>query len=332
MFHIDYESVQKRANALTMTVLPDFYLDVIVNPNMSYEDLMKGIDSVYQRGGGNLLGPKVQFVPGGNGGNVAKIASALGVNTYFVCKTSPLGKVGVKTIVNDSGDTASSVILEIPTNGQKHNVMLSSSGSVAEFSFSELTREQQAVLYKSDIIAITNAQNLKMEDLVEGIMNNVDYSRFVSIDFSDLNPHKNRLATMREKILKHPRRAPNMISGNENEIRVLAGMKSETPSHAAKSLSKEYPSIIFGLHQSTHAEIWLDGEQLADEKCYDIKVLRATGAGDTWHAGFLVGIKAGLDFPEATKFANAVAAYQISTGKVGTLKNIYKFASENKTY
>ncbi|MHA1974758.1 MAG: carbohydrate kinase family protein [Candidatus Hodarchaeales archaeon] len=341
MFPFGFESLQEKVSALTMTVLPDFYLDVIVHPNMSYDKLIEGIDSVYQRGGGNLLGPKIQFVPGGNGGNVARAASALGASTYFVCKTSPLGKVliefylnrlGVKTIINDTGDIASSVILEIPVNDQKHNVMLSSSGSVAQFSFSELSDRQQAVLKESDVIAITNAQNLKMEDLVEGILNIVDSDTFLSLDFSDLTPHKHRLKSIRKRILNSSIKTPSMISGNENEFQLLAGLESIPPSEAAEFLSEEYNSIIFGLHQATHSEIWLNGNQLANEKCYRINVLRATGAGDTWHAGFVIALKSGLNFEKATKFANATAAHQISTGRVGSLKDIYNFVSEAKTY
>ena len=108
---------------LKMTVLPDFFLDVIIDPRMSYEQLIQEIQTVYSRGGGNLLGPEARFIPGGNGGNVAKTLAGLGVSTAFICETSKLGKqlieffmhpLGVQTFISISGNMASSIILENP--------------------------------------------------------------------------------------------------------------------------------------------------------------------------------------------------------------------------
>ena len=47
--------------------------------NMSYDKLTHEMQTVYSRGGGNILGPKTQFIAGGNGGNVAKTLGGLGV-------------------------------------------------------------------------------------------------------------------------------------------------------------------------------------------------------------------------------------------------------------
>ena len=150
--------------------------------------------------------------------------AGLGVPTTFICETSPLGKklieffmhpIEVKTLITTSGDMACSVVLEIPHGTDKHNVMLSASGSVADFSSEKLTPEQWAVLKESNAIAITNAQNFRMEDLVETILEEVPPSVIVSIDFSDLNPHVHRIDGFRKRILEHPTRPPSFISGNE---------------------------------------------------------------------------------------------------------------------
>jgi len=341
MFQIDYETAQKRINALITTVLPDFYLDVIINPRMPYEKLVSEFDSVYKRGGGNLLGPKVQFIPGGNGGNVAISFAGLGAKSFFLSKTSPLGKVlidfymlplGVNLITNQTGEMASSVIFEIPTEGQKNNVMLSSAGSVANFSSDVLTQDQWDTLTQSDVIVITNAQNLVLEDLAEGILNKIQGKGIISIDFSDLTPHKHRIDAFHNKILSHPKRIPDFIMGNENEFLLLSRDSASSPSLATKALSQDYPSIKFGLHQAKHAELWQNGEKLADESCFEIQVLFATGAGDSWHAGFLSAYKMGFNYSDAIKFANAVAGYKISTGKVATLRELYSFVEYTKQY
>lgn len=341
MFQIDYETALKRMKSLIATVLPDFYLDVIINPEMPYNRLINEFDLVYKRGGGNLLGPKVQFIPGGNGGNVAIAFAGLGAKTFFLSRTSPLGKVlidfymlplGVSPIISQTGEIASSIIFEIPSEGQKINVMLSSAGSVSDFSSMVLTQEQWSTLAQSDVIVITNAQNLVIEDLIEGILNKIKEEAIISVDFSDLTPHKQRINAFHSKILSHPRKTPNFIMGNENEFLLLSRSTSNSPSFATKTLSQEYPSIIFGLHQAKHAELWQDGEKLADEPCFKIQVLYATGAGDSWHAGFLSAYKMGFDYSDATKFANAVAGYKISIGKVATLKELYTFTDTHKQY
>ncbi|UCG03518.1 MAG: carbohydrate kinase family protein [Candidatus Heimdallarchaeota archaeon] len=341
MFSIDFETAFNKIKQLKMTVLPDFFLDVIIDPHMPYEQLIQEIQTVYSRGGGNLLGPEARFIAGGNGGNVAKTLAGLGISTTFICETSQLGKqlieffmhpLGVKTLITTTGDMASSIILEIPHGTDKHNVMFSTSGSVTDFSSKKLTPEQWNVLKESHSIAICNAQNYQMEDLVEAILREVPPSIAVSVDFSDLTPHLQRIEGFRHRILEHPTRSPSFITGNETEVQLLAKEHNKTPEEAIKILSSSYSEIIFGLHMATKAEIWKNGEQLSIEPCFKISVLNATGAGDSWHAGFMTGWKLGLSISESTIFANAVAAYQISTGKIGSLKEIISFKTSTPCY
>lgn len=324
-----------------MTVLPDFFLDVLVIPKMSYNDFIAEIETVYSRGGGNLIVPVTHIIPGGNGGNVAKTLAGLGVPTTFISETSPLGKhliefffhpIGVRTLVTTSGALASSVILEIPHGTDKHNVMLSASGSVADYSSDKLTPQQWDVLKESNVIVITNAQNLQMEDLVETILDEVPSSTVVSVDFSDLTPHLQRIDGFRKRILEHTTKPPSFITGNEIEIQLLAKELNKTPEDAINHLSRTFPDVVFGLHTVRKAEIWKNGELLALEPCFNVSVLKATGAGDNWHAGFLTGWQLGLTMPESTELANAVAAYQISTGKIGTLEEIIALMNSTPQY
>ncbi|MFW9903910.1 MAG: carbohydrate kinase family protein [Candidatus Thorarchaeota archaeon] len=341
MLSIDYETARIKIKNLKMTVLPDFFLDVIIDPQMSYEKFIQEIQTVYSRGGGNLLGPVARFIPGGNGGNVAKTLAGLGVSTAFICETSLLGKqlieffmhpLGVKTFLSTTGDIASSIILEIPHGTDKHNVMFSASGSVAEYSSKKLTLDQWNILRESHTIAICNAQNYQMEDLVEAILREIPQPTFISIDFSDLTPHLQRIDGFRNRILEHPTRPPSFITGNETEVRLLAKKPNKTPEEAIQILSSEYPEIIFGLHMTSKAEIWKNGKRLSSESCFKISVLNATGAGDSWHAGFLTGWQLGMSIPDITIFANAVAGYQISTGEIGSLKDIISFATSTPCY
>ncbi len=335
MVSINFQSALEKIRETSVAVLPDFYLDIIVNPQMSYEKLMDGIRDVYSRGGGNLLGPNIQLVSGGNAGNVAKILGGLGVPTTFLTETSPLGKhlieffmhpLNIRTKITDTGNLASSMILEIPYGASRNNVMLSSAGSVSDFSFTKLTREQWKIMKKSDTIVITNIQNLRMEELVEAVLRKIPEHVKISIDFSDLTPHIQRIDKIWKHILKH-KRPPTQIFGNATEIKLLAMKPKKTPEEAVQFLSSTFPSTLFGLHTQKKAEIWQDNKQLALEASYQVPVTRSTGAGDSWHAGFIAGQQIGLTITETTKFANAVAGCYLSTKKIVSIMDAINLIS-----
>jgi sugar/nucleoside kinase (ribokinase family) len=331
MLNIDVDKLITVLANKIFTVLPDFFLDIIIDPNMSYKNLMIEIDKTYERNGGNILGPFINLVAGGNGGNVAQTLAILGALTYFVSESSPLGRnliefwfhpFGINTNISITGSLASTLVLELPKKNQNSNVMINSSGSVANYSPDKLTSCQWKILKKSTCIAITNIQNNFFELLVRSILEEISSSIFVSIDFSDLTPHRKRIPNIREKILSCSPRLPSLISGNEIEMICLNENPNLTPSKATKKLSFDFSEILFGLHTSDRAEIWKDGEMLSSQPTYNVDVLRATGAGDTWHAGFLFGLQGGLSYSDALKLANAVAGYKISCNKYGTLTEI----------
>ncbi len=331
---------QSTPSNFKIAVLPDFFLDILISPNMSYQSFLKQVDDTYQRGGGNVIGPRVQIVPGGNGGNVAKTLAVLGIDTSFIAETSGVGKnlieyymhsLGVKTFLIESGELACSAIFEIPSQTGTSNVMLSSSGSVADFSGKKLTNEQWKALKQSNIVAITNAQNSKLEDLAETILTEIPPSTVISLDFSDLTPHTHRMKDFHQKILSH-KNPPKFIVGNETEFSLLWSKVKTSPEKAIENISKEYSEIIFGLHMAHKAEIWQNGDLLAREPSYKVDVLKTTGAGDNWHAGFLTGWIIGLEYNEIARFANAVAGYQISTGKIGLLEEIIAFMINTSIY
>ena len=83
---------------------------------------------------------------------------------------------------------------------------------------------------------------------------------------------------------------------------------------------------------SNRSFIWKTAEQLADESCFKVHVQKTTGAGVNWHAGFITGWKLGFSMSQTAEFANAVAAYQISRGKIGSLSEIMSFLNSTAKY
>ena len=340
MFSNTIEQLHAQISDLSMSVLPDFYLDVIIDPKMPFKVLTDQVNSVYSRGGGNIIGSDVKFVAGGNGGNVAKTLAGLGVKTAFITQTSDFGKnlleffldpLNIEIITSSHGKLASSVIFEIPSEEyNKTNIMISSAGSVSNFSYNSLTEKQIERLYQSQVIALTNAQNLKLEHLAEGILQNAPKNLFISIDFSDLTPHHSRIDSFRQRILNHENRSPQLIVGNENEFQLLAKEPQSSVTKVGRVLSEDFPDTHFALHTVKEVYLWKEGELLASKKCFQLKnIERSTGAGDAWHAGLLAGWQGGLSYEESLIFANVVASYQLSSGKIGSFDDISKFIEQN---
>jgi len=332
--------LNSQISELSISVLPDFYLDVIIDPKMPFKVLTDQVNSVYLRGGGNIIGTDVKFAAGGNGGNVAKTLAGLGVKTAFITKTSDFGKnllkffldpLNIEIITSSPGNLASSVIFEIPSEEyNKTNIMLSSAGSVSDFSYNSLTEEQLERMYQSQVIALTNAQNLKLENLTEGILQNAPKDLFLSIDFSDLTPHLSRIDGFRQRILNHQNRPPQLIVGNENEFLLLAKESQNSITKSGRNLSSDFPDTYFALHTANKVYLWREGELLASKECYQINIKHTTGAGDAWHAGFLAGLRGGkFSYEDSLMFANAVASYQLSSGKIGSLNDISQFVEQN---
>ena len=132
----------------------------------------------------------------------------------------------------------------------------------------------------------------------------------------------------RERLLNHPTRPPNLILGNENEFKLLAKLPKASAIESGQALSTDFPEIFFALHTASQVYLWHRTHLLATQKCHLINLQYATGAGDAWHAGFLIGWQVGLSYKDAMSFANAVSAYQLSTGKLGNLSDILQFMKE----
>lgn len=328
-----------------VTVLPDFFLDIIVDPNYSYAEFMDLTQNTYDRGGGNIIGPAIDFLPGGNAGNVVLTTNNLGMKTYFMGETSELGlmliefffkRKGVYPIFTTNGELASSFILEFKENSNKINIMASSSKSIRNFGPDKLTDEQIKAILESNFIAITNFQNSKLLELIDYIFNITRSMQIISIDFSDLTPHVKRVSEIYDLFKKHADRE-FIVCGNETEISLLGNplLANEdfNLENTMKILSSTFPNIFFCLHTTSYSQISFSSKIFRKIKTKKLaKLKRITGAGDSWHGGLINGIslanKSSLSLITSDEwynillYANFVAGYWVFKGKPGSLQEI----------
>jgi sugar/nucleoside kinase (ribokinase family) len=102
-------------------------------------------------------------------------------------------------------------------------------------------------------------------------------------------------------------------------------ISAELAMEAARILAKHLPARI-DLH-TTAFSATLKGKTEFSVPTFKVKVLRATGAGDAWNAGNIIGDRNGLSDECRLTLANAVAACYLSDpeGKHPTVKKLISF-------
>jgi len=99
----------------------------------------------------------------------------------------------------------------------------------------------------------------------------------------------------------------DIITPNETELEVLAGLTRANPEEAAGSLLKnDRQQIIITLGAQGARLVNQGGSALIPS--FKVDVVDTTGAGDAFNGGLAVGLAEGMDQMEAIAFANATAA------------------------
>ena len=357
----------KNLGQYPIAILPDFFLDILIDPNTDLEVYLSLLKETYSRNGGNILGSTIGFLAGGNAGNVAQMTNTLGINTYFIGETSTFGRQlvdfffktkGIHCLFTDTGDLATSVILEFKTHTGRSNIMSSYPGSVKYFGPDHLTKDHWEILKNVRFISITNFQNQLFFELVDAILKNIPVQTISLIDFSDLTPHKHRSKEIQNFFFKTSR-LPDFVLANENEILCLYEyifghrndlLNNDRPQKdndifdaattSALALSQKVSEVFFCLHTAAFVAIFKNSQCLATvttHKLPDLK--RATGSGDAWHAGFIAGLLLQavvcrqdlpkIDWNNVLAFSNFVATYWMTHTFLEPLDQILRWGEKN---
>ncbi|MCW4030819.1 MAG: PfkB family carbohydrate kinase, partial [Candidatus Bathyarchaeota archaeon] len=155
-------------------------------------------------------------------------------------------------------------------------------------------------------------------------------------DPADPSPNIHRISDLINDVLKTSQ--VDVLSLNENETICFASMLNDQIKlnqqqgsfekqllEAAIILTKPFPARI-DLHTTVFSAT-LTRKKEAIVPAFKVKVLRATGAGDAWNAGNILGYGNALSDECRLLLANAVAAYYISEphGVHPTRQNLIKF-------
>ena len=338
-----------------VVVMPDFFLDRFVSLNSNLETFVDAVADVLGRKGGSIDGVIQKDFRGGNAVNTASALASLGIKvTPIICtdklgfqllkfylKSPRISLSHVKTVEKPSITTA----LEFQTTNGKANVMLRDVGSLADFGPQNLGGEDFEVIQKADYVCVFNWAGTRRfgTALAQTVFQYVKTKGRgkTYFDSADPTPNKREAPDLLRKVLQA--NLVDILSLNENEAVFYASllnpeMKSlkrklnieELALESAKTLAKRLNTRI-DLHTTSFSATFTKGNEII-VPAFNVPVLRATGAGDAWNAGNIIGDAYGLPAAVRLTLANATAAYYISNLKAAhpTREQLIKFCDKLK--
>ena len=320
---------------ITAVVMPDFFLDRLIDLDCTPKNFCSQVKAVARRKGGSIDGVNQNDIRGGNAVNTASALAALGVDAIPIVCTDQLGlqqlrfhldryhvdTSHVKVLAKASITTA----LELKTDTGKANVMLRDLGSLANFGPENLTENDYRLIEEADYICVFNWAGTKNHgtELARTIFKRTKTrgKGKTYYDTADPTPNKEDIPELMEKVLKTAQ--IDVLSLNENEAityaRHLASDAisekrktgfSEQALESARVLAKRLSARI-DLHTTGFSATFTGKSEVA-VPAFKIKPLRATGAGDAWNAGNILGDGNGLSDECRLTLANAVSASYLS--------------------
>jgi len=338
-----------------VVVMPDFFLDRLISPNNDVTAFSKLMKRVVKRKGGSIDGIRQTELRGGNAVNTASALAALDVKVTPIVCTSQLGlrliKFHFKSLKADFSHVkifdkpSITTAIEFETGNGKTNVMLRDVGALADFGPRHLNNEDFKTIEDADYVCVFNWAGTRLfgTELAEKVFNHVkDNGKGKTYyDTADPTPNKEGIPKLVGKVLR--KSLVDILSVNENEAVCYASQLSDEAEELRKSLkfnelAKECARILAS-HLSARIDLHTTSFSASFTKknevivpAFDVTVLRATGAGDAWNAGNILGDAYGLSDDCRLALANAVAAYYISNpeGKHPTRKQLTRFCEKPK--
>jgi ribokinase len=331
-------------------VMPDFFLDRLINLKWSPTEFSNLIEDIAERKGGSLDGIPQTDLLGGNAINVASALASLGVTVTPIVCTSEFGLEQIKynfqnTLIDIShiktqGNASITTALEFQNQNSKTNVMLRDLGALANFGPANLDESDFELIEDADYICLFNwAGTLKFgTELAQTVF---ERTKKLSkgktyYDTADPTPKMKKIPELMDKVLKSNK--VDILSLNENEAVTYASQLderleekkgslkfAELALEAARVLANHFSARI-DLH-TTDFSATLKGKEEVAVPTFKVNALRSTGAGDAWCAGNILGDYNGLSDECRLMLANAVAACYISdpTGQHPTKQKLESF-------
>ncbi len=319
---------------VTVVVMPDFFMDRLVNLETSFQDFCSKAKNIVDHKGGSIDQIVQTELRGGNAINVASALIALGAKVIPIVCTNNFGLDRIRLQFNQSNLDTSHVkifprasvttALEFKTNEGKANVMLRDVGSLAEFSPEDLDETDYSAIENADYVCLFNWAGTRKFGtvLTEQVFQRGKRGKGKTyLDTADPAPNSAEASNLMERVLK--KEMVDILSLNENEAVYFASMIDSKISEQTTKVQFNELALLSAqiLAQHLYARIDLHTTSFSVTvtknraffvPAFVVQPLRATGAGDAWDAGNLIGDAYGLPHEVRLTLANAVSACYLS--------------------
>ena len=338
-----------------VVLMPDFFLDRLVSLKWSLKSLSENLGKVAQRKGGSIDGIEQTELRGGNAINTASALAALDAKVTPIVCTNNLGLRLIKFYLRPYKvdlshvkifDKASiTTAIEFESKSGRVNVMLRDVGALADFGPQHLNSGDFEAIEKADYVCVFNWAGTRRYGtaFAKTVFHHVKTKGKgkAYYDTADPTPNKEKIPELVRDVLQE--KHVDILSVNENEAILYASQLSDEIEKLGKKLrfeelAKESARILAShlsarvdLHTTSFSATFTKkGETVVP--AFKVPVLRATGAGDAWNAGNILGDAYRLSDGGRLALANAVAAYYISNsnGVHPTRKQLIKFCGKLK--
>jgi sugar/nucleoside kinase (ribokinase family) len=345
--------LNRKPEKLEVVLMPDFFLDRLIHLDCDLQHFSSRLAEVAGRKGGSIDGLAQENLRGGNAVNTASALAALGTRvTPIVCADRHglelikfhLRRYGVDFSHVKVAEKASvTTALEFKTVEGQVNVMLRDLGSLADFGPSGLNEGDYGLIDDADVVCVFNWAGTRKfgTELAAAVFQRVktEGRGKTYCDTADPTPNSAEVPELMEKVLKT--RVLDVLSLNENEAVIYASLLSseigerrgqlpleELAMEAARVLAKRLTARI-DLHTTAFSATFT-GKHEVVVPAFEIKALRATGAGDAWNAGNILGDAGGLSDECRLALANAVSACYLSDvlGEHPTRQKLVRFVEK----
>jgi len=315
--------------------MPDFFVDRIINLESDVDTFFEMLAQAVKHNGGSIDGIGQAELRGGNAVNTASALAALNVRVTPIICTSALGLELVKLYLNSKlvnlsntkivSRTSLTTALEFTSKRERTNVMLRDVGDLADFGPHFLDEEDFQVLGEADYVCVFNWAGTKRfgTHLAETVFRYVKESGKgkTYYDTADPTPKKKEAQTLIRKVFLS--KYVDILSLNENEAICFASQMNEDKLESIQFSDRESlalesarrlaakMSTRIDLH-TTSCSATITSKNETVVPAFQVSLLRATGAGDAWNSGNILGDALGLTDELRLALANAVAGYYVS--------------------
>lgn len=347
--------LKSEVEEIKVVVMPDFFLDHLISLEGDVNAFSKNMESVVRRKGGSINGIGQVELRGGNAINTASALAALDVTVTPIVCTNKLGLQIIKFYLKPLGANLSRIkvfqklstttAMEFKIDNKKVNVMLRDLGALANFGPHHLDNDDFKAIEEADYVCVFNWAGTRRfgTALAETVFRHVKTKGKgkTYYDTADPTPNAEKIPELGKNVLQ--KQLVDILSVNENEAVCYASQLSDKTEKIKKrlkfeELAKESARILSS-HLSARVDLHTTSFSATFTKknetfvpVFNVPVLRATGAGDAWNAGNILGDAYKLSDDYRLTLANAVAAYYISNqnGAHPTKKQLITFCERSK--